>query len=96
VNPWIKVINDTAIAVNQLGARAGSISVTLDVWHRDIYDFLDLQTETGDIRRKAFDIFPSVSMPDLFMKRVEEDGDWTLFDPLEVTKLTGKKLQDHF
>jgi ribonucleoside-diphosphate reductase alpha chain len=46
VNPWIKVINDTAIAVNQLGARAGAISVTLDIWHRDIYDFLDLQTET--------------------------------------------------
>jgi ribonucleoside-diphosphate reductase alpha chain len=73
VNPWIKVINDTAVAVNQLGARAGAISVTLDMWHRDIYDFLDLQTETGDIRRKAFDIFPAVSIPDLFMKRVEEN-----------------------
>lgn len=73
VNPWIKVINDTAIAVNQLGARLGSISVTLDVWHRDIYDFLDLQTETGDIRAKAFDVFPAVSMPDLFMKRVKEN-----------------------
>ncbi|MEI8096920.1 MAG: ATP cone domain-containing protein, partial [Candidatus Moraniibacteriota bacterium] len=58
VNPWIKIINDTAIAVNQLGARLGAISVTLDIWHRDIYDFLDLQTETGDIRAKAFDIFP--------------------------------------
>jgi ribonucleoside-diphosphate reductase alpha chain len=73
VNPWVKVINDTAIAVNQLGARAGAISVTLDMWHRDIYDFLDLQTETGDIRGKAFDIFPAVSIPDLFMKRVEEN-----------------------
>lgn len=96
VNPWIKVINDTAIAVNQLGARAWSISVTLDMWHRDIYDFLDLQTETGDIRRKAFDVFPAVSIPDLFMKRVQENGEWTLFDPKEVRDVTGRVLQDHF
>ncbi len=96
VNPWIKVINDTAIAVNQLGARLGAISVTLDVWHRDIYDFLDLQTETGDIRSKAFDIFPAISVPDLFMKRVQEDGDWTLFDPNEVERVFKKRVQDHF
>ena len=96
VNPWIKVINDTAVAVNQLGARMGAISVTLDVWHRDIYDFLDLQTETGDIRMKAFDVFPAISVPDLFMKRVEESGDWTLFDPHEIDELYGKSLQDHF
>ncbi|MBW7954445.1 ribonucleoside-diphosphate reductase subunit alpha [Candidatus Gracilibacteria bacterium] len=96
VNPWIKVINDTAVAVNQLGARAGAISVTLDAWHRDIFDFLDLQTETGDIRRKSFDIFPSVSMPDLFIQRVENNENWTLFDPKEVEDATGKKLQDHF
>jgi ribonucleoside-diphosphate reductase alpha chain len=96
VNPWVKVINDTAIAVNQLGARAGAISVTLDMWHRDIYDFLDLQTETGDIRGKAFDIFPAVSIPDLFMKRVEENGDWTLMDPKEVRDKTGKVIQDSF
>lgn len=96
VNPWIKVINDTAIAVNQLGARLGSISVTLDVWHRDIYDFLDLQTETGDIRSKAFDVFPAISVPDLFMRRVKEDGEWTLFDPNEVERVTGKRLQDNY
>jgi ribonucleoside-diphosphate reductase alpha chain len=96
VNPWIKVINDTAVAVNQLGARLGAISVTLDVWHADIYDFLDLQTETGDIRAKAFDIFPAVSMPDIFMQRVNDDGDWTLFDPYEIGKLYGKNLQDTF
>lgn len=96
VNPWIKVINDTAVAVNQLGSRLGAISVTLDVWHLDIYDFLDLQTETGDIRSKAFDIFPAVSIPDLFMRRLREGKDWTLFDPHEVTKLYGKSLQDHF
>ncbi len=96
VNPWIKVINDTAIAVNQLGSRLGAISVTLDIWHLDIYDFLDLQTETGDIRAKAFDIFPAVSIPDLFMKRLEADQTWTLFDPHEITQYYGKALQDHF
>ncbi len=96
VNPWIKVINDTAIAVNQLWARAWAISVTLDVFHRDIYSFLDLQTETGDIRSKAFDVFPAVTFPDLFMERVQEDWEWTLFDPKEITDKTGKKLQDHF
>lgn len=96
VNPWIKVINDTAIAVNQLGSRLGAISVTLDIWHLDIYDFLDLQTETGDIRSKAFDIFPAVSIPDLFMRRLQADENWTLFDPHEVKSLYGKSLQDHF
>lgn len=96
VNPWVKVINDTAIAVNQLGSRLGAISVTLDIWHLDIYDFLDLQTETGDIRSKAFDIFPAISIPDLFMKRLKEDTDITLFDPHEVEMIYGKRLQDTF
>ena len=96
VNPWIKVINDTAIAVNQLWARAGAISVTLDCFHRDIYGFLDLQTETWDIRGKSFDIFPAVTFPDLFMQRVADWEKWTLFDPKEITDKTGKKLQDHF
>lgn len=96
VNPWIKVINDTAIAVNQLWARAWAISVTLDVFHRDIYHFLDLQTETWDIRSKSFDVFPAVSFPDLFMERIEKGEPWTLFDPKEVFDVTWKKLQDHF
>lgn len=96
VIPWVRVMNDTATAVNQLGARNGAISPTLDIWHRDISDFLNLQTESGDIRSKAFDVFPSVSVPDIFMKRVEENGVWTLMDPYEVEKVTGKKLQDCF
>jgi ribonucleoside-diphosphate reductase alpha chain len=96
VNPWIKVVNDTAVAVNQLGSRLGAISVTLDFWHLDIYDFLDLQTETGDIRAKAFDIFPAVSIPDLFMRRLRDDQEWTLFDPHEIKSLYGKSLQDSF
>ena len=96
VNPWIKVINDTAIAVNQLWARAWAISVTLDCFHRDIYGFLDLQTETWDIRSKAFDIFPSVTFPDLFMERVKNNKKWSLFDPKEIYDKTWKKLQDTF
>ena len=96
VNPWIKVINDTAVAVNQLGRRRGRISLTLDIWHKDIYDFLDLQTETGDIRRKAFDIFPAVAIPDLFMKRLKEDGEWSLFDPKEIEDVYWKRIQDTY
>lgn len=96
VNPWIKIINDTAVAVNQLGSRIGAVSVTLDVWHLDIYDFLDLQTETGDIRSKSYDVFPAISVPDLFMKRVQENGDWTLFDPHEIENVYGERLQDKF
>lgn len=96
VNPWVKVINDTAIAVNQLGSRLGAISVTLDIWHHDVYDFLDLQTETGDIRSKAFDIFPALSISDLFMKRLQNNEEIALFDPHEIFKLYGKCLQDTF
>ena len=96
VIPRIKVINDTATAVNQLGARTGAISITLDVWHKDILDFFDLQTETGDIRKKSFDIFPAISIPDLFMKRVIENRHWTLFDPKEIEEKIGKKLQNMF
>jgi len=86
--PWMKVINDTAIAVNQLGARAGAISVTLDIRHKDILDYLEMQTETGDIRRKSFDIFPAVAIPDIFMQRVLDNQDRTLFDPKEIEDST--------
>ncbi|MEI7563879.1 MAG: hypothetical protein WCJ39_10005 [bacterium] len=79
-----------------MGARAGAISITLDVRHRDILDFFDLQTETGDIRKKSFDIFPAISVPDLFMKRVIENRHWTLFDPKEIEHKLGKKLQNLF
>ncbi len=96
VIPWTRVINDTACAVNQLGARLGAISPTLDIWHRDISDFLNLQTESGDIRSKAFDVFPAVSVPDIFMKRVEANEHWTLFDPHEVMKVTGQRMEDLF
>jgi len=96
VIPWIRVINDTACAVNQLGARLGAISPTLDIWHKDIHDFLEMQTETGDIRSKAFDVFPAVSVPDVFMQRVKNNENWTLFDPCQIKSVTGKKLENLF
>lgn len=92
VIPWIKIINDTAVAVNQLGKRAGAVTVALDLWHLDILEFLEIQTETGDQRKKAYDIFPQLVVPDLFMRRVESREEWSLFDPHEVRLKTGKSI----
>lgn len=94
--PWARLYNDTAVAVDQLGRRKGSASVTLDVWHKDIYDFLDLKTNNGDDRRKAHDIFPAVSIPDLFMERLERRENWSLFDPYTVQKEMGFNLEDSY
>ena len=82
--PWIRIINDTAVAVNQQGKRKGAVTVSLDVWHMDIEDFLELQTENGDQRMKAYDIFPQVIIPDLFMEKVIANENWLLVDPAEV------------
>lgn len=82
--PWIKIINDTAVAVNQQGRRAGAVTVALDDWHLDIETFLELQTENGDQRGKAYDIYPQVVLSDLFMERVKKNLNWTLFDPYEI------------
>lgn len=84
VIPWIKIINDTAVAVNQQGRRAGAVTVALDSWHLDIESFLELQTENGDQRGKAYDIYPQVVVSDIFMERVEKNLDWTLLDPYEI------------
>ncbi|MBI9100495.1 MAG: hypothetical protein JEY91_18600, partial [Spirochaetaceae bacterium] len=92
--PWIKILNDTAVAVNQLGKRAGAVTVAIDIWHLDLPDFLELQTETGDQRKKAYDVFPQIVVPDLFMERVRERGDWTLFDPHEVEMISGRKIAE--
>ncbi|WP_163328459.1 ribonucleoside-diphosphate reductase subunit alpha [Desulfurobacterium thermolithotrophum] len=94
VVPWIRILNDIAVAVNQEGKRAGAVTVALDVWHLDIFDFLELKTENGDLRRKAFDIFPQVVIPDLFMERVKIDKDWLLVDPYEVEKKFGFRLYE--
>lgn len=96
VIPWARLYNDTAVAVDQLGRRKGSASVTLDIWHKDIYDFLDLRTNNGDDRRKAHDIFPAVSIPDLFMERLERRENWSLFDPYMVQRVMGYSLEDSY
>ena len=88
VIPWLKITNDVAIAVDQLGTRKGAIAVYLEPWHMDILDFLDLKKNSGEERRRAHDLFPALWIPDLFMKRVEKDELWTLFDPYDVKDLT--------
>lgn len=93
---WIKVINDTAISCDQLGVRKGSVSVTLDIWHRDIWEFLNLKTNNGDERRKAHDIFPAVSIPDLFMKQLKNKEKFYLFCPHEIRKVMGWSLEDFY
>jgi len=86
--PFLKITNDIAIAVDQLGTRKGAIAVYLEPWHMDINDFLDLKKNSGEERRRAHDLFPSLWISDLFMKRAQEDGIWTLFDPYQTKELT--------
>ena len=86
--PFLKITNDVAIAVDQLGTRKGAIAVYLEPWHIDINDFLDLKKNSGEERRRAHDLFPSLWISDLFMQRVQEDSIWTLFDPYQVSDLT--------
>ncbi|MGO4684985.1 ribonucleoside-diphosphate reductase subunit alpha [Hyphomicrobium sp. 2TAF46] len=87
VVPFLKVANDTAIAVNQGGKRKGAVCAYLETWHIDIEEFLDLRKNTGDDRRRTHDMNTAHWIPDLFMKRVAEDGAWTLFSPDEVPDL---------
>lgn len=95
---WIKLVNDTAVAVDQLGMRQGAVAVYLDVWHKDLPEFLALRTNNGDDRMKAHDIFPAVCYPDLFWRRAREnlDADWTLLCPHEVFSVKGYALEDYF
>ncbi len=87
VVPFLKVANDTAVAVNQGGKRKGAMCAYLESWHIDIEEFLDLRKNTGDDRRRTHDMNTANWIPDLFMKRVAEDKDWTLFSPNEVPEL---------
>lgn len=87
VVPFLKVANDTAIAVNQGGKRKGAVCAYLETWHIDIEEFLDLRKNTGDDRRRTHDMNTANWVPDLFMQRVETDGDWTLFSPDETPDL---------
>lgn len=91
---WIKLLNDTAVSVNQLGSRSGAITIALDVWHRDIMEFLEIQAENGDQRNKSYDIFPQIVVNDLFLKRYKSGGDWMLFDPHEVRNSFGIELAE--
>ena len=81
VVPFLKVVNDTAVAVNQGGKRKGAVCAYLETWHLDIEEFLELRKNTGDDRRRTHDMNTANWIPDLFMKRVMEDGEWTLFSP---------------
>ncbi|MDD9960519.1 MAG: ribonucleoside-diphosphate reductase subunit alpha [Gammaproteobacteria bacterium] len=87
VVPFLKVVNDTAVAVNQGGKRKGAVCSYLETWHLDIEEFLELRKNTGDDRRRTHDMNTANWIPDLFMKRVTDDGDWTLFSPNEVPDL---------
>jgi ribonucleoside-diphosphate reductase alpha chain len=86
---WIKIINDTLVAVNQGGKRAGAGTTALPLWHNDILDFLDMQSEHGDPRLKAYDVFPQVVANDIFMERDREKGRWVTFCPFEVRNKLG-------
>ncbi len=90
VVPFLKVVNDTAVAVNQGGKRKGAVCCYLETWHLDIEEFLELRKNTGDDRRRTHDMNTANWIPDLFMKRVMENGDWTLFSPSSVPDLHDK------
>jgi ribonucleoside-diphosphate reductase alpha chain len=87
VVPFLKVVNDTAVAVNQGGKRKGAVCTYLETWHLDIEEFLELRKNTGDDRRRTHDMNTANWIPDLFMRRVMEKGEWTLFSPSDVPDL---------
>lgn len=95
---WIKLANDTAVAVDQLGVRQGAVAVYLDVWHKDLPEFLTLRTNNGDDRMKAHDVFPAVCYPNLFWKQAKEniEGDWYLMCPHEILTVKGWALEDSY
>lgn len=98
VIPWIKLFNDTAIAVDQLGVRNGSVAIWLDAWHKDLPEFLQLKTNNGDDRKKAHDVFPGICYPDLFWKLAENDIDanWYMMCPHEIRLAKGYSLEDFY
>jgi len=95
---WIRVVNDTAVAVDQLGMRQGAVAVYLDAWHKDLPEFLQLRTNNGDDRMKAHDVFPAVCYPDLFWRLAKENlnQDWYLMDPHDIMQVKGYCLEDSF
>ena len=95
---WIKLANDTAVAVDQLGVRQGAVAVYLDAWHKDIPEFLQLRTNNGDDRMKAHDVFPAICYPDLFWKMARDkiEEDWYLMCPHEILSVKGYALEDFY
>ncbi len=95
---WIRIVNDTAVAVDQLGVRQGAVAVYLDMWHRDLPEFLQLRTNNGDDRMKAHDVFPAVCVPSYFWEQVRDniDGTWYLMCPYEINKIKGYQLEDYY
>lgn len=93
---WIKLANDTAVAVDQLGMRQGAVAVYLDAWHKDLPEFLMLRTNNGDDRMKAHDVFPAVCYPDIFWRLAKDDieSDWYLMCPHEILSVKGWALED--
>ena len=99
VIPFLKIANDTTVAINRSGRRRGATCAYLETWHYDIEEFLDLRKNTGDERRRTHDMDTAVWIPDLFMKRVKENGDWTLFSPEETPELHhiyGKDFEEKY
>ncbi len=99
VVPFLKIANDVTVAINRSGRRRGATAVYLETWHYDVEDFLELRKNTGDERRRTHDMNTANWIPDLFMKRVREDGEWTLFSPDEVPDLHhiyGKKFEEAY
>ena len=97
--PWLKITNGVAIAVDQLGVRKGAIAVYLEPWHMDIKEFLDLKKNSGEERMRTHDIFPALWISDLFMERVKNNSDWTLFDPYEtqdLSELSGDAFKERY
>ena len=95
---WIRLVNDTAVAVDQLGVRSGAAAVYLDAWHRDLLEFLQLRTNNGDERMKAHDIFPAICYPDLFYKLAKENlnAPWYLMCPHEIEQVKGYCQEDFY
>lgn len=95
---WIKIVNDTAVAVDQLGMRQGAVAVYLDAWHKDLPEFLQLRTNNGDDRMKAHDVFPAVCYPDYFWQQARDniEGDWYLMCPHDIYTVKGYHLEDCF
>ena len=96
--PWVKLFNDTAVAVDQLGVRNGSVAIWLDAWHKDIPEFLQIRTNNGDDRKKAHDVFPGLCYPDLFWRLAEKDidADWYMMCPHEIKNVKGYALEDFY